>query len=287
MKIAFIIPIHDQLPLLQRCVESIWICTPPTNFSIVFMDDGSEDNRVGDFCTRLQKCSRQTVSYARSDSPMGFTRACRRGLYHARSVFPDATHFVFLNTDTQIGTRDWTRHLKEISDRESSVGLFGPVSNRAGAQSVPSHAGSSLPKGETVASFTDRVAEFTESRYPSITLVHGFCYIVRRGVFEDVGDFNKEVFPHYGSEDDFSLRAAAKGWKGVILDNVFVYHLGRASYSRDRDPLVEKATQRLYEMYGKDYVTVCSRKGMEGLAYMRMAMADYYRRVHRIPRRVQ
>ena len=286
MQIAFIIPIHNQAHFLQRCVESIYLRTPPTEFSIVLVDDGSTDVGVEKFCRRLVHHSShmQNVTYLRNDTPMGFSRACNQGM----AVHTDCSHYAIINTDTEIGTPDWTRSLRVLSHDCPDIGLFGPVSNNATTQSVPTHRGSGLPKGETVPSFTKLVTTLTQRRFPPMALIHGFCYIVRKSVIDNVGNFDEDTFPHYGSEDDLSLRAAREGWQGAVLDDTFVYHAGMASYtSTRRNALVGSAVRVLMDKYGEGYVSMLSMRGSMGLEYMRVAMAEYYNGVYGMPRRVQ
>ena len=121
-----------------------------------------------------------------------------------------------------------------------------------------------------------------------MALIHGFCYIVRKAVIDDVGNLDEDTFPHYGSEDDLSLRAAQMGWKGAVLDDTFVYHVGVASYtSSRRSALVGNAGRVLTDKYGREYVNMLSMQGSVGLEYMRVSMAEYYKGVYGMPRRVQ
>jgi GT2 family glycosyltransferase len=285
MKLAFIIPLHNGPTLLRRCLESILLHTPPTDFSIVLVDDGSTDPVIGDLCQMLVGFSTQDVTYIHNDTPQGFSRACNQGIAAAS----DCTHYVIVNTDTEIGTPDWTVSLDKLSHEYPDIGLFGPVSNNAGSQSVPTQYGDELPKGETVPSFTKLVTAITERRFPPMILVHGFFYIVRKDVITDVGDFDESTFPYFGAENDLSLRAAQTGWRGVTLDDIFVHHTGAVShYSPPGQPtLVGDSLQTLVGKYGEDYAAALSQQGGVGLEYMRVAMVEHYRKVQGMPRRVQ
>lgn len=285
MHVGIIIPVHNRLPLLQRCLAAVRLHTKGEP-AIIVVDDGSTDPGIEDYVSTAMLYSDLHVEIIHNEKPVGFSQACNQGMERAARY--QCTHYVLLNTDTEIGTPDWLHSLDELSKSSPDVGLFGPVSNNATGQSVPSQNGSALPPGETVPSFADLVSDITERRFPPASLIHGFCYIVRREVIEDVGNLDAETFPHYGSEDDLSLRAIQAGWKGTILDDTFVYHVGRASYTpARRSALVGDSVRTLMDKYGEDYVSGQMAWGSSGLEYMRVAMAEHYKKACKMPRRVQ
>ncbi len=283
MYLTFIIPIHNQLDQLQRCVTSILITAGKLGYNIILIDDSSTDPQIQSYCQRLVKYSRHPkFTYLHNPTPRGVTAACNQGITKSPS---HTTHYVFINTNIEFGTRDWTSSLKCLSNM-SDVGLFGPMSNNAGAQSVPPLQGGGLPKGETVSSFTKVIADLTEHRYPSISFIHEFCYIVKRDVIDDIGYFNEDVFPDHGAKDDLSLRAVNAGWRGVVLDDVFVYRVGLDAVGDVSGPAAV-AQRALAAKYGGDYIRKLTMEGQVGLNYLRKAMLSYYQGVYGMPRRIK
>ena len=59
----------------------------------------------------------------------------------------------------------------------------------------------------------------------------GFCMYIRRAALADVGLFDAEAFGRgYGEENDFCLRASARGWRHLLACDTFVYHEGAVSF---------------------------------------------------------
>ena len=59
----------------------------------------------------------------------------------------------------------------------------------------------------------------------------GFCMYIRRAALADVGLFDAETFGRgYGEENDFCLRASARGWRHLLACDTFVYHEGAVSF---------------------------------------------------------
>ncbi len=70
----------------------------------------------------------------------------------------------------------------------------------------------------------------------------GFCMYIRRDALRDVGLFDAETFGRgYGEENDFCMRAAARGWRHRLACDTFVYHEGRVSFGAGSNDLDGKA----------------------------------------------
>ena len=54
---------------------------------------------------------------------------------------------------------------------------------------------------------------------------------IRRAALADVGLFDADAFGRgYGEENDFCLRASARGWRHLLACDTFVYHEGAVSF---------------------------------------------------------
>jgi hypothetical protein len=55
---------------------------------------------------------------------------------------------------------------------------------------------------------------------------------ISRLAIDRLGVFDESAFGHgYGEENDFSMRAAARGMKNVLCDNAYIAHAGGSSFS--------------------------------------------------------
>ncbi|CAN0559482.1 unnamed protein product, partial [Laminaria digitata] len=59
----------------------------------------------------------------------------------------------------------------------------------------------------------------------------------------------------YGEENDFSRRAASRGWRNVLCADLFVYHQGGASFGADSSALMAAGNTQLQERY-PDYADI-------------------------------
>ncbi len=132
--------------------------------------------------------------------------------------------------------------LVECALSDPSIAMVGPLSNAATYQSVPDIYGAGgkwainrLPPGWSVRDMAAEVARRSERRFPRVPLLNGFCTLIRRSVYLEIGGFDLSVFPSgYGEENDLCVRVAAAGYALAVADHVYVYHHKSASFGAAR-----------------------------------------------------
>ncbi len=73
---------------------------------------------------------------------------------------------------------------------------------------------------------------------------------IRRAALADVGLFDVEAFGRgYGEENDFCLRASARGWRHLLACDTFVYHEGSVSFGAATEAATQQAWMCLAERY--------------------------------------
>ncbi|MDP2902433.1 MAG: glycosyltransferase, partial [Methylovulum sp.] len=78
----------------------------------------------------------------------------------------------------------------------------------------------------------------------------GFCMYIKRPCLEAVGLFDDKAFGKgYGEENDFCQKAIQKGWRNIIAADVFVRHLGAASFQGEKAKRVQIALKTIDKRY--------------------------------------
>jgi len=114
----------------------------------------------------------------------------------------NAEFVLLLNNDT-VPRDKWAEKLLGAMKNEK-VGAVGAISNKAGA-----HQGG----------FSGEV----EDKTVECTTLSGFCMLIRKEAFDDVGGFD-ERYKLYGEDSDFALRLRKAGWKLLTHYGAYVYH---------------------------------------------------------------
>lgn len=259
--IDIVVCVYNALEDVRLCLEAAWACLLPSHRIIVVNDRSDEETTS---YLREFARGRDQVTLLENDQNLGYTRSANRGLAAGAAAFR-----VLLNSDT-IVSPDWALKLLDAANRSERIGIVGPLSNAAGAQSIPQIKGTGkntavniLPKGMTPADLDKACEAWSDAcLVPRVPLVHGFCFGIKQEVIERIGFFDEENFKlFYGEENDYCFRALAAGFELAVATNTFVYH--RKSRSIDEEKRVvhmAEAWKRLRELYGADRILAAYRQ---------------------------
>lgn len=235
---SLIIVAYNNEALTRQCIESIYRNTGYPSFEVIVVDNASTD------------ATRVYLSYATQAYPglrvifsgtnAGFARACNRGVAAAKGEY-----IVFLNNDVVV-PRGWLgrllRHLKD-----PAIGLVGPVTNSVGNEARIEVPYLTLAEMETFAArrMIERAGQTFE--IPMLAL---FCAATRRALLDEVGMLDEQFEIGLFEDDDLSQRIRLTGRRIVCAEDVFVHHVGMASFGRlstEEYDRIFSANQRRFE----------------------------------------
>jgi GT2 family glycosyltransferase len=245
-----IIPVHDSLTELHRCLWSLLGKTGHP-FHLILVNDGSDEQTtqyLGDFAAR-----NEGVTLIHDPlPPHGYALAANIGLRASKSDYT-----VLLPTGTVV-TFGWLERIISCAASDEQLGVVGPVSGVADrAADPPDGNGSSvltsLPGWLTPDGMGLLVSSLSEGARPRVPVVDGSCYAIKRAVIEAIGFFDAERFAEGHSEDiDFSRRAAQAGFELAIADDAYVHRAKpRTGDSNGSRPLVEAHRRALLSKHGE------------------------------------
>lgn len=263
-RVDVVICVHNALPDVIVCLESVLANRTPGQ-AIIIVDDGSADE------TRIHldnfAATRPQVRLFRNETARGYTFAANQGLGLAV-----AEHIVLLNSDAVV-TPGWLQGLLAASASRKRVGAVSPLSNCATWQSVPEveeageWANNPLPEHTTLGEYAAYLRESSPRIYPTVPLLNGFCILLSRSMLNEIGAFDEDAFgTGYGEENDLCLRAIERNWSLVIADDTYVFHAESKSYTKGRRTLLQNAAgEALVAKHGHDTVSAGVRVMRESL----------------------
>ncbi len=245
-----VIPVHDSLAELHRCLWSLLGKTGHP-FHLILVNDGSDEQTtqyLGDFAAR-----NEGVTLIHDPlPPHGYALAANIGLRASKSDYT-----VLLPAGTVV-TFGWLERIISCAASDEQLGVVGPVSGVADrAADPPDGNGSSvltsLPGWLTPDGMGLLVSSLSEGARPRVPVVDGSCYAIKRAVIEAIGFFDAERFAEGHSEDvDFSRRAAQAGFELAIADDAYVHRAKpRTGDSNGSRPLVEAHRAALLSKHGE------------------------------------
>lgn len=280
--VTIVIPVFNALAETLACLESLNGSTT-VPMLVRLIDDGS-DQPVRE---ALEEYSRDKpwVQVHSFDRNRGYTFASDYGIRQARTEW-----VVLLNSDTVV-TRGWLERMLDCARSNPRIAFVGPLSNAASYQSVPKLYDASkkwktntLPPGVSPEDMADIVRRSSSREYPEVPILNGFCTLMNRQAFLEVGGLNPTAFPiGYGEENDLCFRAAKAGFKLAVADDVYVYHVKSASFGGARRKELSKAgdaaLRKLHPDVDINALTARLRE-TPALVAIRHAVATELTRVH-------
>jgi len=234
-----IVPVHDGFAHTHHCLQSVLSTLEGTGHRVIVIDDASTDSRLVGHLNALSAVGRITLLV--NSTRLGFTASVNRGF--ALSAVRDV---VVLNSDCVVHG-DWLARLRRVAHASANVASVTPLSNNGQFLSYPEpDVPAPIPGPQDLAALDKAAARVNAGTARPIPAGIGYCLYLRRAALRDVGPFNAARFGHgYGEDIEFSLRAAAKGWRHLCATDVFVGHIGNASFGHAKAALAARNMQAI------------------------------------------
>ncbi|WP_186307979.1 glycosyltransferase [Paraburkholderia sp. BCC1884] len=243
-----VLPVYRGLDETRKCIESVLKARCDAKMRVIVIDDASPEPAVSAYLDSLP----QTPSFQvlRNEVNLGFVKTVNRGMKLA-----PANDIVLLNSDTEVAD-GWLDRLVWHAYSRSKIASVTPFSNNATICSYPTIYGTRvLPSGETLEELNQAFYIANAGRSVELPTGVGFCMYIRRACLDELGLFDEETFGKgYGEENDFCLRAIARGWTHLLAADTLVYHAGEVSFLDTSSPGKARAMEILRERY-PDYET--------------------------------
>ena len=209
--LSIVVPVLNQHEMTKDCIDAIREMTQ--DFELILVDNGSEPPIAKPYMGFVD------VGLIRNETNLGFPAAVNQGI---RASKGDVV--VLLNNDV-IVTPGWAERMQAHLER---FAIVGPMTNFSiGRQRVTLPA---YEDKESLYKIADEYAEEHTGYYTEAGWVIGFCFMFRRSVFDEIGEFDESLWPSSGEEIDFCHRARQAGHKVGIARDVYVHHEGNATF---------------------------------------------------------
>lgn len=219
--VDIIVPVHNSPKHLRWCVEALDRHTDPARCHLWLVDDASDDY-TKHLLAELA-AARPNGTILTNETNQGYVRSVNRALAAGR-----APYAVLLNSDVVV-TAGWLDRLLAAAASDPAIGLACPLSNQGENLTV------AMPPGYSFADTAALIAARGGRRRPDAATVVGYCLLIARRLLDLIGPFDPIFGDGYVEEADYQFRAAAAGFRAVVVDDCYVYHARGASFG-DRAP---------------------------------------------------
>ena len=220
--ISIILPSKDNPEVLRRCVKSVEKHTR-IPFELIIVDNGSNHanrQKVQELVDEINENNSAIYVYREMEFNMS-------AFYNLGASYANGGLLLFLHDDVVVQRHEWLSHLSEKA-KLPYVGAVGmkllyPSSN------IIQHAGIMSVQGTPVYKLQYR--RNAETQYfgfnkgiRNVLAVTGACMMVRKELFDKVGGFDEERYPHCYSDIDFCYRIHEQGFYNVVRNNMYLFY---------------------------------------------------------------
>lgn len=207
------------------CLESLkpWVNDP--DIEILVVDNGSPDNSAE---LTAQWCANHpNVKCLLSETNRGYAGGMNWGASHAQGQW-----LFLVNNDTLFPAKTLDALKRVVYETPPEVAMLGPVTNSAGnGQRLWNPAASHAQWLEIGAMLHANPSHQLMPTYRC----DFFCIAIRAKAWQQLGGLDTAFGLGYYEDFDFSLRLRKAGWEQKITEDVFVLHLGSATFKGNKE----------------------------------------------------
>jgi GT2 family glycosyltransferase len=216
VRVSIVMLTFNRLDVTQQAIASLRASTQQP-YELIVVDNGSTDETR----TYLDRLERDGVRVIRNAENRGVAAGWNQGL---RAATGDC--LMVLNNDVLV-SGDWLERLTRTAYALPRAGLMGC---RANAISGPQYLESDYKDPRDLPLFARRYAELTDATWFELPRIAAVAMLWRRDVYERIGEFDEQFRPAGFEDDDYSMRALQAGYRNVVVNDVFIHHVGSASH---------------------------------------------------------
>lgn len=242
-KVDIVLPVYRSYDQTLNCIYTVLSNPQVTPYELIVLNDFSPEPLLSAKLREL--CDHGFFTLIENEENKGFVSTVNRGMrqHENRDV-------VLLNSDTEV-YNDWLDRLVANAAANPRIGTVTPFSNNAEICSYPYFIQDNVMKLELSYAELDKLAaKANRGMEVELPTAIGFCMFIKRACLREVGYFDEVTFGKgYGEENDFCLRATAKGWLHTIAADIFVRHLGGTSFAGEKHKRIQKAIRTINRLY--------------------------------------
>ncbi len=213
-------------PDTVACLDSLKKLAYP-NFRVIVLDNASTDNSWALFAN--YPTPNYPVIFLKTDANLGFGGGNNVGIKRALA---EGTDYVFLLNNDTVLAPDALAKMVDAAEADPQIGLVGALMLTTDEPTRIWFCGGRFNWLRT-RGFHPRYGEpYREGMFPEhpidVDYITGGALLVKRRVFEEIGLLPEDYFLYY-EDADFNARAAAVGWRRIVVPTANVWHKGSAS----------------------------------------------------------
>ena len=225
-KVDIIVPIYNAEKSLPKFFQDV----QKTNvqYRLILIDDASTDEHTQQLLKQYVK-EHTNVDLVRNSQNIGMVGSINRGLAMSRN------HVVLLSANVEL-PQNWLERLIAPIVKDPTVASATPFTNSGSICGFPLSFKNNTVFNHIDVDQIDRFFREIRSIYTTIPIGVGFCMALSQSAIREVGLMDQKTFGMgFGEDTDWCRRAILKGFRNVMVENLYVYHnTGNSFFTDDR-----------------------------------------------------
>lgn len=230
----------NHLEVTKKCLQSLFEQTDLPS-RLIIVDNGSDQPGAKEYLQSVQPAGNiQEVILIRNEEDIGFSKGMNTGLRFCLGRQP-ASYLCLVSNDVVV-TKNWLSELAHVAELKPDIGPVNPNSTNFGLYP---------PSVGRIAEYGTRITRSLKGKWQELGSCIGFCFLIKREVFEKIGLLDETFGMAYYEDADFSKRAQAAGYLCVLAEGSYVYHEQGKSFGKhqEKSPLFLKNEEIFYSRW--------------------------------------
>jgi GT2 family glycosyltransferase len=212
----------------RACLESLKPALADPEVEVLVIDNGSPDDSGEK--TKLWCAEHPRVKCLISDYNRGYAGGMNWGASCARGQW-----LLLVNNDTVFPSNAIASMKRVITEAPSDTAMLGPVTNAAGNGQRLWKPGADFDEWMEIG---ERLNRHPTGKLMPTYRCDFFCIAIRRQAWIKIGGLDLAFGLGYYEDFDFSLRLRKAGYSQYITEDVFVLHVGSATFKDSNEARV-------------------------------------------------
>ena len=219
--IYVIIPVHNRIDFTKKCLNSLNNQKNFKELNIILIDDGSTDGT-----SNYVRKKFPSVTILNGNGNLFWGGAVNIGIQYALDIGSPNDWVLLLNNDTVLAT-DAIKNLVETSNNKKRKVLTASLTVCFSDKKTI------IKSGTVIKSWLFNIThhpyvgkntyEIVNKNPIKVDLLTARCMLHPIEIFKKIGNYDARNFPHYGGDDDFSIRASKINYSKYICPASIIY----------------------------------------------------------------
>lgn len=247
--VTIIIPVYADWDSLKDCINSLKRHVDNRRNRIIFVNDCGPQADILEKHIKNTIRGQENIFYYRNSKNLGFLKTCNRAVYKLDKTNNDV---LLLNSDTVV-TEGFLEELCDVLGESSKIGAVSPRTNNATIATIPisSMGQKGIDPKKSFKLFLSKKEVLP--KYVEVPTAHGFCILIRRSLIVKFGLFDEIFGKGYGEEVDFCRRIRKHGYKSVLSNRSYVFHMEARSFTMERKRTLIEASSKIINKRYPEY----------------------------------